>query len=127
MKIITFDGSKIFSINREKGGEVNIYLCENDIGLKVGQIHERRTDEDLTAKCLAKIELLNEETYINLCRVLLSYATREDLVAILGNTIAWANYVVQGKERSKKNGKENAEIEGFRNIKVVGGKSRTRM
>ncbi len=102
MKTITFDGSKIFSVNRANGGQVNIFLCENDIGLKVGQIRECRTDEALTAKCLAKIELPNEQTYINLCRVLLSYATRADLIAILGNPIPWAGYVLKERARKKK-------------------------
>ena len=105
MKTITFDGSKIFSINREQNGQVNIALCENDIGVKIGQIRECPADEALTAECLAKIELPNEQTYINLCRSLLSYATREELVRIIGNPISWAGYTVRERKRSKKNGK----------------------
>jgi hypothetical protein len=84
MQTITFDGSKIFSINREQEGQVNIAVCENEVGVKVGEIRKTLTIDGLTAKCHIRMELPNEETYINLCRALLSYATRSELMRIIG-------------------------------------------
>ena len=101
-KIITFDGSKIFLINRNKSGQINIYVSKNEIGLKLGQIQETERINDLTANYLAKIELPNVQTYINLCRVLLSYATKTELVSIIGNPISWASYTIKDKTRSSK-------------------------
>ena len=107
MKTITFDGSKIFCINREDNGQVNIGVYENEVGLKIGQILEVPKDAGLKAKCLVLLKLPNEETFINTCRSLLSYATREELVRIIGNPISWAGYTVRERKRSKKKWKRN--------------------
>ena len=107
MQTITFDGSKIFSISREKSGQVNISICENEVGLKVGQVREVLVDEGLKANCLARLELPNEITYINLCRALLSYADRHELMKIIGNPISWAGYAVKERKRRKEWKKRN--------------------
>ena len=105
MQTITFDGSKIFSINREKNGQINIFICENEIGLESGKVLESRLEDGLTVKGLIKLELPNEQTYHNLCRVLLSYATRSELVSMIGNPISWASYTVKTRRKSDEENK----------------------
>ena len=108
MKTITFDGNKIYSVTRDNSGQVDIYVCDNDVGVKAGQIRTVAADEALTANCLVKLEMPNESTYINLCRVLLSFATRAELVSIIGNPLSFAGYAVQERKRSEED--ENRKL-----------------
>lgn len=101
MRTVTFDGSKIYSVNRDESGQVNIYVCDNDVGVKAGQIRTVTADEALTANCFVKLEMPNEATYINLCRALLSYATRAELMSIIGNPLSWTAYTVKERKRRK--------------------------
>lgn len=109
MKKITFDGSKIYSITRDKSGQVNIYICDNEVGVKAGQIRTVAAEEALTANCFVKLEMPNELTYINLCRALLSFATRAELVSIIGNPLSFAGYAVQERKRRKEDGRKESE------------------
>ena len=109
MQTITFDGSKIFSVSREQNGQVNISICENEVGLKVGQVREVLVDEGLKVKCLTRLELPNEQTYINFCRALLSYATRSEIVSIIGNPMSWAGYSVKAGKRRAENGRKETD------------------
>lgn len=95
--IIKFDGENVFSINRQTDGQVNICISKNVYNVKPDEIKEMRESDILPADY--KIELPKKSTFINLCRVLLSFATREELVQIIGNPTSWSNYTIQKRKR----------------------------
>lgn len=97
MIIIPFNGENAFSIHRQEDGQVNIFISKNVYNVKADEIKEVRESELPPADY--KMELPNKSTFINLCRVLLSYATREELVQIIGNPIAWSSYTIQKRKR----------------------------
>lgn len=113
MKTITFDGTKMFLTYRENDGRVRLCVCENSVWLQTGEIRDILREDGRQVECIVKIEIEKNETFIALCRALISMATREELIQFIANPLPQASYkTVQrlvGEKNREKKGKKKDE------------------
>ena len=96
MITLNLDGSKMFTLCREKDG-TSVLMVSDNIGLKPGQQRLVNKNDLSLPKPDVVINIPDSATFTNIISALLSYCERHEVLHVLGKTPTWASFTVKSK------------------------------